>query len=152
MDLIAAFGAVLGKQSLHQLSRVRFSHLSDEERGHERQIKFSGMTKWRFQTMMATLPNFLLAALILAAAGITLFMWHLSRLIGIVLLIGSVVPAAFHSVIFISSVIYPSSPYQNSTTVSLRFVLRWIRNLYFRSNSAKSGGCQPRWQQQQLEE
>jgi hypothetical protein len=46
MSLLAAFGAVLGKQWLGYYKSNRYGRGSEEERGERRQEKFDGLNTW----------------------------------------------------------------------------------------------------------
>ena len=57
-SLLAAFGAVLGKQWLGHFKTSRFGRGSLHERCKRRQQKLDGMESWHFSTIVATLPIF----------------------------------------------------------------------------------------------
>jgi hypothetical protein len=55
-SLLAAFGAVLGKQWLCFYKLKRFGHGSLEERGKTRQQKFDSLATWHFDAVLHTFP------------------------------------------------------------------------------------------------
>ncbi|KAG2130553.1 hypothetical protein BD769DRAFT_1573959, partial [Suillus cothurnatus] len=52
MSLLAAFGAVLGKQWLGYYKSNRYGRGSQEERGKRRQEKFDGLVTWYFDAVV----------------------------------------------------------------------------------------------------
>jgi hypothetical protein len=56
MSLLAAFGAVLGKQWLGYYKSSRYGSGSQEERGKHRQEKFDGLVIWYFDAVVQLFP------------------------------------------------------------------------------------------------
>ncbi|KAJ7749839.1 hypothetical protein DFH07DRAFT_721126, partial [Mycena maculata] len=72
--LLAALLAVLGKQWLmYYMAAGERGTL--EARGLERQRKFDGLRKWKFDTIMLMFPLLLQFGLFLFAAGLSMYLW-----------------------------------------------------------------------------
>ncbi|KAG1795252.1 hypothetical protein EV424DRAFT_625975 [Suillus variegatus] len=65
MSLLAAFGAVLGKQWLGYYKSNRYGRGSEEERGKRRQEKFDGIVTWYFDAVVQCFPVILQISLLL---------------------------------------------------------------------------------------
>ncbi|KAG1745077.1 uncharacterized protein EDB91DRAFT_1200042 [Suillus paluster] len=65
MSLLAAFGAVLGKQWLGYYKSNRYGRGSQEERGKRRQEKFDGIITWYFDAVVQSFPILLQISLLL---------------------------------------------------------------------------------------
>ncbi|KAJ7704149.1 hypothetical protein B0H16DRAFT_1902132 [Mycena metata] len=72
--LLAALLAVLGKQWL-MYYQAAGSRGTIEERGLERQRKFDGLVKWKFEAVLQAFPLLLQLALLLFASSISLYLW-----------------------------------------------------------------------------
>ncbi|KAG8958340.1 hypothetical protein FRC03_009218, partial [Tulasnella sp. 419] len=73
-SLLAAFGAVLGKQWLNEYQRYG-KQRSPLDRGIQRHGKFLGMYKYHFVFVIQTLPTLLQFSLFLFLAALVRFLW-----------------------------------------------------------------------------
>ncbi|KAG8947677.1 hypothetical protein FRC03_000972 [Tulasnella sp. 419] len=118
-SLFAAFGAVIGKQWLNHYERE--SQLrSPSIRGIERQMKYMGLTKWRFQAVVETLPTLLQFSLFFFFIGLINFLWPLSYVVAILIIVFSVVTLLFYIITLIIGILYQNSPFQTRLTEIMR--------------------------------
>ncbi|KAJ7080692.1 hypothetical protein C8R44DRAFT_992403 [Mycena epipterygia] len=120
--LLAAVLAVLGKQWLMYYSAAG-DRGTIEARGLERQRKFDGLRKWKFDTIMQMFPLLLQLGLLLFATALSVYLWTVHISLAIIVL--SFTSFGFISYIFllISAAVSPDSPFQTPLT---RFVARLI--------------------------
>ncbi|KAF7343652.1 hypothetical protein MSAN_01986100 [Mycena sanguinolenta] len=78
--LMASLLAVLGKQWLLYYSSVG-QHGTVAERGVERQRKFDGMRRWRFNVVMQIFPLLLQLSLLLFATALSIYLWTIHHII-----------------------------------------------------------------------
>jgi hypothetical protein len=136
-SLSAAFGAMVGKQSLYQYFRRCSAKWSDEDRGRNRHVKFSALERWYFRPVMESFTNLLLLSLQLASVGAILLIWPIDH------------PLAFYSIgmmslfysvfvlMMVTATIFPASPYQTATTVTVRSAVLSARNRFHSWRSKK---------------
>ncbi|KAG8942807.1 hypothetical protein FRC03_002874 [Tulasnella sp. 419] len=118
-SLFTAFGAVIGKQWLAHYGRE--SQLrSPSAKGIERQRKYMGLEKWKFQAVVETLPTLLQFSLFFFFIGLIDFMWPLNIVVGILILVLSVLTLLFYVVTLSIGILYPTSPFQTRLTNVLR--------------------------------
>ena len=84
LSLLAAFGAVLGKQWLNSYKAARVPG-SLEERGEKRQKKLDGMECWRLQTILKSFLVLLQISLFLFGFSLSADMWIQQKTISIVI-------------------------------------------------------------------
>ncbi|KAJ7643496.1 hypothetical protein DFH06DRAFT_917600, partial [Mycena polygramma] len=78
--LMAALLAVLGKQWLMHYDSVG-ERGTIEERGLERQRKFDGMRRWKFDLVMQIFPLLLQFSLLLFATALSVYLWTIHHAI-----------------------------------------------------------------------
>ncbi|KAJ7833293.1 hypothetical protein B0H13DRAFT_1579305, partial [Mycena leptocephala] len=81
--LLAALLAVLGKQWLLHYDSVG-ERGTIEERGLERQRKFDGLRRWKFDAAMQMFPLLLQFSLLLFATALSLYLWTIHRGIALI--------------------------------------------------------------------
>src|SRR5882757_7279740 len=74
-SLLAAFGAVMGKQWLGYYKTNRYVRGSLEERCKQRHQKFQGLEKWYFENVLETFPDLLKFSLFLFGLSLGAAMW-----------------------------------------------------------------------------
>ncbi|KAJ7670666.1 hypothetical protein DFH06DRAFT_918369, partial [Mycena polygramma] len=83
--LLAALLAVLGKQWLmHYMAAGERGTI--EARGLERQRKFDGLRKWRFDAVMQMFPLLLQVGLFLFSAALSIYLWKIHLSLAVVVL------------------------------------------------------------------
>ncbi|KAG8958406.1 hypothetical protein FRC03_009174 [Tulasnella sp. 419] len=134
-SLISAFGAVLGKQWLNQFTRMT-EGATAEVRGRERQRKWSGLRRWKFETVMEFLPTVLHVSLFFFLIGLIEWLLPLNPAIAYVVLAYSCTGACIYMMTTITAAIYPDSPYQTPTSSYLRRAGKWWKNvgLFWKAN------------------
>ncbi|KAJ7210779.1 hypothetical protein GGX14DRAFT_624913 [Mycena pura] len=109
--LLVALVAVLGKQWL-MYYHAAGSRGTIEERGLERQRKLDGLHKWKFDTVMQTLPLLLQLALLLFSTALSVYLWTVNIPIAIIVLTFTLVGFGAYLVLLSSATISPDLPFQ----------------------------------------
>ncbi|KAG8923275.1 hypothetical protein FRC02_011239 [Tulasnella sp. 418] len=120
----SAFGAVLGKQWLNQLTYITEGVIG-EVRGRERQRKWSGLRKWKFETVMGFLPTVLHISLFFFLVGLIEWLLPLNPTLAYVVFAYSCTGACVYVMATITAAIYQDSPYQTPTSWYLRKTAEW---------------------------
>ncbi|KAJ7140417.1 hypothetical protein C8R46DRAFT_1046921 [Mycena filopes] len=116
--LLAALLAVLGKQWLLQYDSVGEKGTIGE-RALERQRKFDGIRRWKFDLVLQICPLLLQFSLFLFAAALSTYLWTIHHAIaGIVLVLTSLGFLSYAEMIR-SAAASPDSPFQNSLSTLL---------------------------------
>jgi Family of unknown function (DUF6535) len=121
-SLLAAFGAMLGKQWLNRYARVE-KRGSLIERGRDRQRKWEGMISWRFQLIMDSLPMMLQAALLLLGYALSQYLWTIDFTVGTVIIVLTSLGALFYMFVIVSAVVSYDCPYQTPLSIVLRSLI-----------------------------
>ncbi|KAJ7096136.1 hypothetical protein C8R44DRAFT_950832 [Mycena epipterygia] len=123
--LLAALLAVLGKQWLmYYLAAGERGTI--EARGVERQRKFDGLRKWKFDATMQIFPLLLQFSLLLFSAALSVYLWTIDRSIAIIVISLTCFGFASYAFLLISAIVDRDSPYQ---TPLVPILLSQIRNL-----------------------
>ncbi|KAJ6560889.1 hypothetical protein DFH09DRAFT_509000 [Mycena vulgaris] len=126
--LLAALLAVLGKQWLLHYDSVG-ERGTLEERGLERQRKFTGLKNWKFDLVMQIFPLLLQLGLLLFASALSIYLWTINHVIaGLVLGLTSL-GVVLYTLMVISAVASPDSPFQTSLTFLLNSLIKRISDL-----------------------
>ncbi|KAJ6560791.1 hypothetical protein DFH09DRAFT_1356915 [Mycena vulgaris] len=126
--LLAALLAVLGKQWLLHYDSVGEKGTL-EERGLERHRKFTGLKNWKFDLVMQIFPLLLQLGLLLFAAALSIYLWTINHVIaGLVLGLTSA-GLVLYTLMVISAVASPDSPFQTSLTFLLNRLIKGISDL-----------------------
>ncbi|KAG1718184.1 hypothetical protein EDB19DRAFT_1863147, partial [Suillus lakei] len=122
MSLLAAFGAVLGKQWLGYYKSNRYGRGSQEERGKRRQEKFDGLITWYFDAVVQSFPVLLQISLLLFGIALSAKMWYEQPSIARVIIATTVFGFLFYSLTVMACLISPSCPFQTPTSMVLRML------------------------------
>ncbi|KAG8916368.1 hypothetical protein FRC02_004016 [Tulasnella sp. 418] len=118
-SLFTAFGAVIAKQWLDHYGRE--IHISSPSaRGMERQQKYVGLRKWKFQAVVETFPTLLQFSLFFFFIGLIEFLWQLNKGVTILVIVFSVVTTLLYVITHFIGILYPKSPFQTRLTTVLR--------------------------------
>lgn len=119
-SLLAAFGAVLGKQWLRFYRLKRFGCGSLEERGRSRQQKFDSLEAWHLDAVLQTFPVLLEISLLLFGISLSSYVWTQQRTITAVIIAATVLGFLFHWCTLLASLLSPDCPFQTPATLILR--------------------------------
>ena len=127
LSLLAAFGAVLGKQWLAHYKSNRFGHGSLEERCSQRQHKLLGLQAWGLSAVLQSFPVLLQISLLIFAVALSAYVRAQQAAT-----FGVVIAVAATGVLFYSFIIYASlrssdCPFQTPASAIIR--LAWSRVL-----------------------
>jgi hypothetical protein len=119
MSLLAAFGAVLGKQWLGYYKSNRYGSGSQEERGKRRQEKFDGLITWYFDAVVQSFPVLLQISLLLFGVALGANLWYEQPSIAWVVIATTAFGFLFYSLIVMACLISPSCPFQTPISTIL---------------------------------
>ncbi|KAG2032633.1 hypothetical protein BDR03DRAFT_873633 [Suillus americanus] len=122
MSLLAAFGAVLGKQWLGYYKSNRYGRGSQEERGKRRQEKFDGLITWYFDAVVQSFPVLLQISLLLFGIALGAHMWCEQPSIAWVIIATTVFGFLFYSLTVMACLISPACPFQTPMSTVLRML------------------------------
>ena len=129
-SLLAAFGAVLGKQWLGHFKTSRFGRGALHERCERRQQKLNGLESWHFSTILATLPIFLQLSLLSFGIALAGNIWTLQHTVASVIMATTTFGLIFYFSTVVSSLKSPDCPFQ--TPVSTVLLLAYQYTVPFR--------------------
>ncbi|KAG1723780.1 uncharacterized protein EDB91DRAFT_1255516 [Suillus paluster] len=134
--LLAAFGAVLGKQWLRFYKLKRFGGGSLEERGKSRQRKLDGLETWHFDAVLQTFPVLLEISLLLFGISLSSYVWTQQRTITSIIIATTVFGFLFHSCTLFASLLSPLCPFQTPATLILRMAgaFMWAGSIFIKNN------------------
>jgi Family of unknown function (DUF6535) len=119
-SLLAAFGAVLGKQWLGHFKTSRFGRGALHERCQRRQKKLDAMETWYFSTIIATLPIFLQISLLFFGIALAANIWTLQHTVASVIMATTAFGFIFYVFTVVSSLRSPDCPFQTPVSTMLQ--------------------------------
>ncbi|KAL0958140.1 hypothetical protein HGRIS_000307 [Hohenbuehelia grisea] len=123
-SLLAAFGAVLGKQWLNYYAKVD-ERGSIEARSLNRQQKLAGVERWHFRQVIDVLPLLLQLSLLLFGIGIAAFIWDRHHIVGGVVIAAVGLGVLFYTTIVISSLVSRFCPFQTPMGIFIRWMIEF---------------------------
>ncbi|KAG1761399.1 hypothetical protein EDD22DRAFT_779824 [Suillus occidentalis] len=121
-SLLAAFGAVLGKQWLGYYKSQRYGRGSQEERAKRRQEKFDGIVTWYFDAVVQSFPVLLQISLLLFGIALSANMWSQQYTIAWVIIATTVFGFLFYSLTVMAALVSPACPFQTPISTILRMM------------------------------
>ena len=125
-SLLAAFGAVLGKQWLGNFKTSRFGRGALHERCERRQRKLDGLESWHFSMILATLPIFLQLSLLFFGIALAWNIWTLQHTVASVIMATTAFGLIFYFFTVVSSLKSPDCPFQTPVSTVLQHVLHYL--------------------------
>jgi hypothetical protein len=110
---LAALLAVLGKQWLLYYSAAG-ERGTIEARGRERQRKFDGLLRWKFDTVIQMFPLLLQLALFLFSAALSIYLWTIHLSLAIIALSFTFFGFISYMSLLLSAAISPDCPFQTA--------------------------------------
>ncbi|KAJ7712085.1 hypothetical protein B0H16DRAFT_1626274 [Mycena metata] len=120
--LLAALLAVLGKQWILHYDSVG-ERGTIAERGLERQHKFDGMQRWKFDLAMQMFPLLLQFALLLFAIALSTYLWTINHAIAGLVLGLTALGCILYTAMVVSAMKSADSPFQTPLTRLLNIVV-----------------------------
>ncbi|KAG1867663.1 hypothetical protein F4604DRAFT_1584976 [Suillus subluteus] len=121
-SLLAAFGAVLGKQWLGYYKSHRYGRGSQEERMKRRQEKFDDIVMWYFDAVVQSFPILLQFSLFLFGIALGANMWSQQYTIAWVIIATTVFGFLFYSLTVMAALVSPACPFQTPISTMLRML------------------------------
>ena len=122
LSLLAAFGAILGKQWLAHYKSTRFGHGSLEERGLQRQNKLHGLERWRLDAVLQSFPVLLQLSLLIFAVALSAYVWTQQVATFRIMVAATGTGILFYSSIVAASLVSPDCPFQTPASAVIRLV------------------------------
>lgn len=123
LSLLAAFGAVLGKQWLSHYKSNRFGHGSLEERCAKRQDKFHGLQAWYLDAMLQSFPVLLQISLFIFAVALSAYVWTQQAASSRIVIAVTASGVLLYSFLVYASLRSPDCPFQTPASAIIR--LTW---------------------------
>lgn len=123
LSLLAAFGAILGKQWLGYYKSNRYGHGSLEERGRRRQQKMEALRTWYFDAVVQSFPALLQVSLFLFGASLSISMWSQQQTIARVIVCTTAFGIMLYGFSIFASLMSSDCPFQTPVSVIIR--LAW---------------------------
>lgn len=127
-SLLAALGAVLGKQWLSNFKRSGRGTIDD--RGRQRQMKLDGLRTWHFDAVLQFLPSLLQISLLLFGIALSASLWIMSRTIAAIVITSTSLGFTFYLTIILASLIAADCPFQTPGSITLRALGRSVLHYY----------------------
>lgn len=119
-SLLAAAGAMLGKQWLQSYDSAGGRSGPVDAQGRERQRKWEGSVTWYLRPILDLLPMLLLTSLLLFFAGLADYLWTLSFGVGFVVLVFAIISTNFFLFTIVAAAVYTQCPFQTGISFYLR--------------------------------
>ena len=126
-SLLAAFGAVLGKQWLGHFKTTRFGRGTLQERCQRRQQKLDGLEAWHFSTILATLPIFLQLSLLFFGVALAANIWSQQHTVASVIMATTAFGVIFYFFTVVASLKSPECPFQTPVSTVLQSLRNAVR-------------------------
>jgi Family of unknown function (DUF6535) len=140
-SLLAAFGAMLGKQWLGHFKTSRFGRGALDERCKRRQQKLDGLEAWYFNTIMLTLPIFLQLSLLFFGIALGANMWIQQHTIASVIMATTIFGVLFYFYTVVASLKSADCPFQTPVSTMIKRAIRDA--ISFRRTVERKGGERP---------
>jgi len=128
LSVLAAFGAVMGKQWLNSYKASR-GRGSLEERGMQRQEKLDGLKRWHLQTILGAFLILLQISLFLFGMSLSAKMWSQQTTIsGVIMSTTAFGVLSYGATIFLS-MLRPDSPFQTPGSALVKAIRNTLRPL-----------------------
>ncbi|KAJ7636609.1 hypothetical protein FB45DRAFT_1001642 [Roridomyces roridus] len=113
-----------GKQWLMYYSLAGESRGTIAERGLERQRKFDGLRRWKFDAIMQLFPLMLQFALLIFAVALSVYLWTVHHALAVIAMIFTATGFISYCGFLISAAAFADSPFQSPLAYPLRQI--WI--------------------------
>ncbi|KAJ7749734.1 hypothetical protein B0H16DRAFT_1461130 [Mycena metata] len=123
--LLAALLAVLGKQWLLYYDSAGEKG-TIEQRGIERQKKFSGIQRWKFGIVMQLCPLLIQFSLLLFAVALSLYLWTIHHTLAGIALASTALGSILYTIMIILAGVFPDSPFQTPLAGLLQNLIQGI--------------------------
>lgn len=123
-SLLAAFGAVLGKQWLSHYKTNRFDRGRLGDRCQHRHRKFEELKKRWFEHVLHSFPVLLQISLVLFILSLAAAMWMQHRIVSYFIIVPTACGALLYLYIVGVSLRFPDSPFQTWISLAILYVLR----------------------------
>lgn len=123
-SLLAAFGAVLGKQWLSHYKTNRFDRGRLGDRCQHRHRKFEELKKRSFEHVLHSFPVLLQISLVLFILSLAAAMWMQHRIVSYFIIVPTACGALLYLYIVGVSLRFPDSPFQTWISLAILYVLR----------------------------
>ena len=144
-SLLAAFGAVMGKQWLFYYKTNRYDHGSLEDRCKRRHHKFQKLQTWHFEHVLQSFTILLQISLFLFAVSLAAALWKQQQAISILLIVMTALGVLCHVVTILAAVISPDCPFQTPFSQIINYLCAGFRRHDQQSTDEKSTADAIEW-------
>ena len=123
LGLLAAFGAVMGRQWVSHFSHT--GEGTDEVRGRRRQQKLDGLRAWQFDVVISVLPALLHMALALFGMSLSFNLWETNQVLGRMLVCLTALGGLLYIALTALSLWFPSCPYDTPLSTATRWMIKY---------------------------
>ncbi|KAG2350866.1 hypothetical protein BDR05DRAFT_49327 [Suillus weaverae] len=124
LDLLATFGAVLGKQWL--------SHYKSNDHGKHRQQKLDGLEAWHFHAVLQSFLMLLQISFFLFEIALSAFVWSQQGAIEIAVIVSTAFSLFFYSFIVVASLKSLRCPFQSPASALVRILWRRVKDWHWK--------------------
>jgi len=112
-SLVAALASVVALQWVADYdTAITRGGSSPEDRAKRRQFRYAGVVKWKMGEIIAALPLLLYCSVILFFDGLSLWMWEVYNVVGLVVIIGAALAGLFYSTSTFLAIVFVSAPFR----------------------------------------
>ncbi|KAG2055181.1 hypothetical protein BDR06DRAFT_346646 [Suillus hirtellus] len=119
-SLLAALGAMLGKQWLNHFQH--FGHGTVDGRGRQRQRKLDALYAWHFNAVLEGLPVLLQLSLLLFGVALGANLWTEQHIVACIVIGATTSGAVFYALIVVAALISDVCPFQTPASNRLRSI------------------------------
>ncbi|CEL53166.1 hypothetical protein RSOLAG1IB_11298 [Rhizoctonia solani AG-1 IB] len=124
LSVAVALVAIVAKDWCYQFMSGRNGQILLQ--GRRRQLRWEGIEKWKMQEIMYILPLMMHAALLLFAAGLSLYLWDINRWVALPVVVTTAVVGAFYVVALFLPLFFRYCPF--TTGLVKLFLPYWYKN------------------------
>ncbi|CAE6432258.1 unnamed protein product [Rhizoctonia solani] len=124
LSVAVALVAIVAKDWCYQFMSGRNGQILLQ--GRRRQLRWEGIEKWKMQEILYILPLMMHAALLLFAAGLSLYLWDINRRVALPVVVTTAVVGAFYVVALFLPLFFRYCPF--TTGLVKLFLPYWYKN------------------------
>ncbi|OJA07897.1 hypothetical protein AZE42_02752 [Rhizopogon vesiculosus] len=127
-SLLAALGAMLGKQWLNHFQHV--GHGTVDARGRQRQQKLDALYAWHFDAVLEGLPVLLQLSLLLFGVALGANLWAQQQIVACIVIGSTAFGVIFYALIVVAALTSNACPFQTPASNRLRWIGQHIVHLH----------------------
>jgi hypothetical protein len=125
-SLLAALGAVLGKQWLGYYKTKRYGRGSLADRCKQRHRTFQKLQQWQLENVLQSFPVLLQISVLLFGLSLGAAMWTQQQTISTIIIVATAFGTLCHVFVIVASLISPDCPFQTPVSLAIRVVFDYF--------------------------